>query len=134
MEIKPAAQAVRRADLDQREAEQSSGSDEKPTEANFPRTIAKDLPQNRNQQNGKQNSGASMEKDAASVNNCGRRKRVQINRGEREKEKKSEPPAAHNPFTPENKFFDAPIPEKHERGRNSLGYPTASLRGAPEVL
>ena len=75
-----------------------------------------------------------MEEKAATVNNCRRRKRVQVNRGEREKEKKCEPRTAHSPFTPENRIFDAPIPDKHERGRNSLGYPTASLRGAPEVL
>src|SRR4029077_17724781 len=69
VEIKPTAQAVRRADLDQREAEQSSSSDEKPTDAKFPGTIAKDLPQNRDQQNGEQDSGASMKENAATVNN-----------------------------------------------------------------
>src|SRR6266852_4076494 len=44
-----------------------------------------------------------------------------------------EPAAIHHPLTPKCKLCHSSIPRKCERGRNSLGYPTASLRGAPEV-
>jgi hypothetical protein len=74
-----------------------------------------------------------VEQNATTINDGGRGKSVEINCGKNKNEKKSQPPADHSPFAPIKKFIHSLVRKKHERGRIDLGYPTASLRGAPEA-
>src|SRR5262249_429103 len=138
VQVQPDPKTIRRTDFDQQEAEYGSHSKQNPADADPQGTIAEDLTQNRYQQDGDEDSGADVKQHSSSVddalNTRGGGKCVQVNRGKGENQQKSEPPTAHSPCTPENKFSHSPQRAKKTNAAGLfLGYPTASLRGAPEV-